>query len=73
MPLSLIVSGLAWTWAGSCVGAFAAYPPMRPQPALQAGALGLAAGVMLAASLLGLVPDAQTLAGGQPDWNEPSR
>lgn len=68
MALSLIASGLAWTWAGSCVGAFAAWLPMRPHPALQAGALGLAAGVMLAASLLGLVPDARALAGGQRAW-----
>lgn len=58
------MGGLAWAWAGSCLGACAAWLPVRPSPAIQAGALGLAAGVMIAAALMGLVPDALALAGG---------
>lgn len=64
----LIGGGLLWAWTGSCLGSFAAWLPMRPRPAVQAGALGLAAGVMLAAALLGLVPDALAQAGGGRAW-----
>lgn len=60
-----ICGALAWAWAGSCLGSCAAWIPMRPRPSLQAGALGLAAGVMIAAALLGLVPDAIAQAHGR--------
>lgn len=57
------LGGLLLAWAGSATGAFAALLPLRPRPAVQSAALGLAAGVMIAAALLGLVPDALDLAG----------
>lgn len=68
MDAHLLSNGLAISWAGSCLGACAAWLPLRPRPAFQAGALGLAAGVMLAASMLGLVPDALALSGGDRAW-----
>lgn len=55
--------GLLLAWAGSCLGACCGLLPFRPTPRLQALSLGLAAGVMIAAALLGLVPDALALAG----------
>lgn len=62
--------GLLWAWAGSCLGACAAWLPVRPRPSAQAACLGFAAGVMIAAALLGLVPDAAELAGpaSWPVW-----
>jgi ZIP family zinc transporter len=60
-----ILAALGWAWAGSCLGSCAAWLPMRPRPGLQAGALGLAAGVMVAAALLGLIPDAVHQAHGR--------
>lgn len=66
--MNLIDNGLAWSWAGSCLGAFAAWLPVRPRPAVQAAALGFAAGVMLSAALLGLVPDALAQVGSGRTW-----
>jgi ZIP family zinc transporter len=63
MLISGLFGGLALSWAGSGIGACAAWLPVRPSPAVQAGALGLAAGVMIAAALMGLVPDALVQAG----------
>ena len=60
--------GLLWAWAGSCLGAFAAFLPVRPRPEVQAGALGFAAGVMIAAALLGLIPDALAHVGPGGAW-----
>ena len=67
MTMSL-PDGLLWAWAGSCLGAFAAWLPIRPRPAVQAGALGFAAGVMIAAALLGLIPDALEQVGPAGAW-----
>jgi ZIP family zinc transporter len=53
----------AWAWGGSALGAFAAWLPRAPSARTTASLLGFAAGVMLAASFLGLIPQAQSLAG----------
>lgn len=56
--LSAAGAGLGWAWGGSCLGACAAWLPGRLSPRVQSGALGLAAGVMVAAALLSLLPQA---------------
>ncbi len=56
--LGLAAAGLGWSWAGSCLGAFAAWLPARLSGRTQAALLGVASGVMLAAALLSLLPQA---------------
>jgi len=52
-------TGIAWV--GSAIGACAAWMPRAPGARTMAGMLGLAAGVMIAATLLSLIPLAQAL------------
>ena len=58
MSLAAAAIGLSWSLAGSALGACAALSPRLPGARTQAALLGFAAGVMLAASLLSLLPQA---------------
>lgn len=64
MPAVMVAAAIAtgWSWVGSASGAFAAWLPRAPSKAVIAMLLGYAGGVMIAASLLSLLPQAFQLA-----------
>lgn len=56
-----VVTATGIAWAGSAIGACAAWLPRQPGARMMAAMLGLAAGVMIAATLLSLLPQAKAL------------
>jgi len=52
------ITATSIAWIGSAIGACAAWMPRQPGARAMAGMLGLAAGVMIAATLVSLLPQA---------------